>query len=61
MQELSKSIKDRILTWCSETSDCNVCEFGEIYCVRPSILYSQVNEYWEEYLKEIAIDEMDFS
>ncbi len=31
-------------------------EFGEMYCVRPAILYSQADEYWTDYLKEIAVE-----
>ena len=28
-------------------------DFGEMFCVAPAILYSQVNEYWYNYQTEI--------
>lgn len=26
-------------------------KFGEMFCVAPAILYCQVEEYWEDYLR----------
>lgn len=34
-----------------------VNDFGEMYCVRPAILYSEVKMYWNWYVMEQADSE----